>query len=157
MSWEGFYQALCEKGHEYQIDAYDYGNGKCPCGAECVFWNLVDQTNDDGAKDYLALVEKEPATLCTCEGCGSRHLLTRATFHIPEEGKGHRVEPGKFKQQSTIHMGKNFPSVSFLPSRLRSPAQSCLCALLLRGLKDASEFCSRAFRWGRAGRRSSAP
>lgn len=97
MSWEGFYQALCEKGHEYQIDGLDDGNdGKCPCGAECVFWNLVDQTNDDGAKDYLALVEKEPATLCTCEGCGNRHLLTRATFHIPEEGKGHRVEPGKF-------------------------------------------------------------
>ena len=94
MSWEGFYQALCEKGHEYQIDAYDYGNGKCPCGAECVFWNLVDQTNGDGAEDYLALVEKEPATFCTCEGCGNRHLLTRATFHIPEEGKGHRVEPG---------------------------------------------------------------
>jgi hypothetical protein len=115
MSWEGYYQALCEKGHQCSLDPYDsmwlksgYGESlddekgsKCHCGAKIVWYNVVDTTNgsfevDDSGKEvkridgYIELEEKEPAVHCQCSGCGNTHVSKEATYKVPEVG-GHKL------------------------------------------------------------------
>ena len=53
MSFEGYYQCLCSKGHEFDAP-YDYGGDanvfedfRCYCGRLAVLINLVDDTNCD--------------------------------------------------------------------------------------------------------------
>lgn len=44
MSWEGFYQAICERGHLYEGDAAD----RCPrCDQRACWMNAVSDTNGD--------------------------------------------------------------------------------------------------------------
>ena len=95
MSYEGYYQLLCANGHEFSADALDFGHdGKCPhCKADSVWWNGVDQTNDDGDKDIVELTEIEPAKMCQCNECDNMHMVAPARYALPPEGKGHR---GKF-------------------------------------------------------------
>jgi len=51
MSFEGYYQLLCENGHHFAADCYshygsDFSDTICPdCGAPVAWWNLVNQTN----------------------------------------------------------------------------------------------------------------
>ncbi len=58
MSFEGFYQAWCPKGHESQYDVYDVSdceNEPCSfCGALRVATNLVDQTNGPSEGFFLS-------------------------------------------------------------------------------------------------------
>jgi len=43
MSYEGYYQCICENGHRFDYDVHNEEN--CECGAKTVFSNSVDQTN----------------------------------------------------------------------------------------------------------------
>ena len=46
MSFEGFYQKLCKKGHYFEEDVYSIESKVCPvCDSEIVFTNMVDITN----------------------------------------------------------------------------------------------------------------
>jgi hypothetical protein len=101
MSFEGYYQILCARGHEGAEDQYtdplpeicDEDN----CSAKIVWWNLVDQTNgslDENCTRIDGYVELEiaiPAVPCTCK-CGHLHYLSNNTFKIPPEGIGHHVK-----------------------------------------------------------------
>lgn len=51
MSYEGYDEYLCERGHYSQTDAYDEKLETCPvCGARLAYWSSVDETNgvEDG-------------------------------------------------------------------------------------------------------------
>ena len=50
MSFEGYYQRACARGHNWQEDCYTEAEYKCPeCGLKPVINNLVDDTNCEAA------------------------------------------------------------------------------------------------------------
>lgn len=99
MSFEGYYQALCENGHYCGGDCYMFSHGEpcAECGAKIKWWNLVDQTNgiidDDPSTMEIELVVKEyktikvpyiyeiPNTVCQC--CGGE-LKTEGNKYCPD-------------------------------------------------------------------------
>lgn len=105
MSFEGYYQTLCEKGHAgaacpYTEDGWEH----CylpNCRAKIVWSNRVDQTNGCSHEDYppekagccpIRLETKEPAKVEICPTC--KHtckILEEETYKIPE-GRGTRHE-----------------------------------------------------------------
>ena len=106
MSFEGYYQIICEKGHLHCPDVYDafvfdgdiLEDWECPdCKSKAVWWNLVDVTNgsfyyDEEKKeevridDYVELEEIQPAT---CKHCGEPVSIEPGIVQVPEKG-GHR-------------------------------------------------------------------
>jgi len=93
MSFEGYYQRLCNNGHLSEEDVYSSCNEHywhCTvCKEPLAWWNLVDQTNsqDEGK---ISLQEKSPATDCQCH-CGHIHVAVAKTYYIPES-VGHRFK-----------------------------------------------------------------
>jgi len=66
MSYEGYSQLICAKGHYSIRDAYD-GDDRCYCGEKYVWTNSVDQTNDDGfpfPQDTLIITPKSGCAMC---------------------------------------------------------------------------------------------
>lgn len=95
MSWEGYYQLLCKNGHQWSVDGYDYSSECClcpHCKEPSVYWNQVDQTNDNGDEDVVEFEEIEPAKMCTC-ACGNLHQIAPPRYKMPptreEGGRGH--------------------------------------------------------------------
>ena len=80
MSFEGYYQLLCKKGHFYQTSLYNSEeNTPCPvCQEECVWWNLVDTTNDSGNPIELKLKTQK-----SCDKCNS---ILEEIYEIPKTG-----------------------------------------------------------------------
>lgn len=120
MSFSGFYQVLCQKGHQSQIDCFEYpvfsNEDKpyfmdpedkitpwvCPyCNTPAVWWNLVDTTNgsfDENNNRIDGFVELEVQTQsnrCFCPDCGNEH--GSHTIYKTPNNKGHlvnNIEPG---------------------------------------------------------------
>ena len=101
MSFQGYYQLMCDNGHIYAENASLWDDFRtCPhCNAACVWSNLVDQTNDDGADDVVDFGRPiAPARVCdpapNCP-CGKSHavILEPERYAIPN-GKGHKVQAG---------------------------------------------------------------
>jgi len=110
MSFEGYYQIICNNGHEscaqlheidYEFDSLPmkdaHSRWECPyCKAKCAWWNLVDVTNgsfDDKNRridGFKELKIKAKAKTCTCKKCKNVHLIEQPTYHIPIN-KGHIV------------------------------------------------------------------
>lgn len=118
MSWEGYDQVLCEKGHhttvrlgymdepnywgevkhdEYKVPLYCGPHWKCDCGAEAIWWNQVDTTNGsfeyEGEEEiridgYVDLEDDQEAEWHECS-CGNRHVVKDATFKVPSSDLGH--------------------------------------------------------------------
>lgn len=90
MSYEGYYQVICEKGHLSSIPDPEVRTTvpKCDCGCEVVWWNPVDQTNGDDVgfipedvwKNFLASPEK--TEVCNL---GHQHVISEATYRVPSE------------------------------------------------------------------------
>lgn len=100
MSFEGYYQVICQNGHLFNVDALLAEATEelaCPdCTAKVAWWNLVDVTNgsfDDDGKRIDGAVEIEidkEAPSCKCPTCGHEHMVGATTYHIPEK-HGHRI------------------------------------------------------------------
>ncbi len=99
MSFEGYYQLVCENGHLDSCDALmadPFEEYEClDCKAPLAWWNLVDETNGshmDGKRidGYIDLEEDVPAKTEICKCCGHVKTLEEETYKIPEKG-GHRV------------------------------------------------------------------
>lgn len=97
MSWEGYTQKICAKGHhniEKQYTELHY----CPdCGAVFVWENVVDQTNGceydsngshktDCQCGFAPVKCKTQSESCTCNNCGLRHRKEKSydIFYIPK-------------------------------------------------------------------------
>jgi hypothetical protein len=82
MSFEGYYQHLCKRGHRTVRDVYDNFTQSCWCRAEFVFSELVDTTNDDGNPTRL---ERIDGGYYTCSKCGSdRVAFIKPIYKIPD-------------------------------------------------------------------------
>lgn len=90
MSYEGYDQCICEKGHYFISDCY-WTDDKpiCPiCGSTMTWYNAVDQTNgnDFGYISFNDLKEKflvQDKEYKTCEHCGHHELVHPEIFRIP--------------------------------------------------------------------------
>lgn len=84
MSYEGYVQMLCIKGHNWNVDCYMEGdNETCPvCKAPPVWRNSVDQTNCD-EYGYVKLEVDVPAVICKCDKCGIEHTVEPVRYKIP--------------------------------------------------------------------------
>jgi hypothetical protein len=99
MSYEGYEQVLCEKGHLSTFGCWDewQHNPICHCGAKLVWWNAVDETNgsfemnpttgqEERIDGYVELEVLEEGK--KCEHCGS--MIGETTYKVPQ-GVGHAV------------------------------------------------------------------
>jgi len=109
MSFEGYYQCLCEKGHYSELDVYDPAANDtyvCPiCNSPVAWHNQVDTTNGSFYYDeagnqkeridgFVELEVDQPPEICTCH-CGHVHAKTACTYKIPSLGIGHHSKiPG---------------------------------------------------------------
>ena len=92
MSYEGYEQHICAKGHRFDTDCghmFDHREDKCHCGAKSVFCNSVDDTN---CISFGIIPESEweklqltPAKQQTCN-LGHVHVVEEATYRVPENG-----------------------------------------------------------------------
>ena len=115
MSFEGYNQLLCKKGHFFTQDVYDardIEDIKCPvCKEKVAWWNIVDVTNGsyegkvriDG---YIELKIKTKTKTCKCSKCSNVHVVDDATYQIPKKG-GHRVPKHKCKNTYVIDKEPN--------------------------------------------------
>ena len=103
MSFEGYHRWLCKKGHLHYADVYDTDhpfpmgpwddgkdkeNWRCPsCNEPMAWWEIVDQTNDEG--NPTPLDYNKPPVQCVCS-CGHVHNSEEATYKIPKDA-GHLV------------------------------------------------------------------
>lgn len=80
MSFEGYFQLICKNGHYYHEGLYgDEENTKCPiCKEECIWWNLVDTTNDEGTPVVPELLKRK-----SCKHCKT---VLEEIYKIPKEG-----------------------------------------------------------------------
>ncbi len=95
MSYEGYSQFLCKKGHYWTKNCYevmysDIKEQKCPiCGKKAIWENMVDVTNgsfdDDGTRidDYIELKQKSELS-GVCSACKEKHICER-TYFIPKD------------------------------------------------------------------------
>jgi len=86
MSWEGFYQQLCKKGHYTTKSAeYQEEDEKCSiCGQEIVWINTVNVTNgsfynDERIDGYIELKEKSRKV---CKHCNS---ILEIIYRVPKK------------------------------------------------------------------------
>jgi len=117
MSYEGYKQVLCSRGHYWTEDAYEGEAPKCPdCGSPRAWENSVDTTNgsydDDGTRidGHVDLKTKNPAIACKCPNCGNEHPSKKATYAIPK-GKGHVVFPHESMRSEVVALARKIPSV----------------------------------------------
>jgi len=94
MSYEGYSQFWCKKGHYWTIDCnllhYEGEKVKCPiCYKEEVFENMVDVTNgsfdDDGTRiDGFIEPEIKKKEIMKCKNCGKERICECSIYKIPK-------------------------------------------------------------------------
>ena len=95
MSYEGYSQFWCKKGHYWAVDCYlvsDDKKQKCPiCNEEEVFENMVDVTNGSLDEDGTRIdgfiepeIIKEEKLICKC---GNEHICSCSIYKIPKKRK----------------------------------------------------------------------
>lgn len=91
MSFSGFYQCLCAKGHAFDVDCFEaHSSIACPhCKKSVAWWNLVDTTNGFELEDCVELKESHAAINFTCGHCNQTKLVEPVRFFIPLD-KGHK-------------------------------------------------------------------
>jgi hypothetical protein len=87
MSFEGFYQLICEEGHRTGCDCYELCLACHICGKAVIFQNLVDQTNGNEVgyiteEGFKTLIKKEAVTE-TCSHCGHTKQEEPELYRIP--------------------------------------------------------------------------
>ena len=90
MSFEGYYQILCKKGHQLTADlGFIEKIWRCPFCKEKLAWShIVDLTNGsyEGRKridDYIRLKIAQKAKTCKCNKCGNVHIIEPVRYQIP--------------------------------------------------------------------------
>jgi hypothetical protein len=97
MSYEGYSQFICKKGHYFTKDCYEIDYLKlrdiqCPfCSNNPVWENMVDTTNgsfdDEGNRiDGYIDLETKNKTSGVCSRCGEEHIC-EVTYKIPKKKK----------------------------------------------------------------------
>jgi len=94
MSFEGYYQLLCKKGHYFEMDVYaigDISDFNCPrCKQKIVWWNIVNTTNgswDEMGNRIDGYVELKLKYQRVCKECG---VVLEEIYEMPKT-KGYRL------------------------------------------------------------------
>jgi hypothetical protein len=103
MSYEGFEEGLCEAGHYHSWDCMDDPPITCGalvgkdalCNKLLVWWNAVDQTNDDGKEFQAKLEVLEESVAETCSHCQHTAIVKNRRYKIPTD-QGHQGCPPSF-------------------------------------------------------------
>ena len=95
MSYEGYSQLLCKKGHTWNVDCNEIPNllyeeprdVKCPkCGEKSIWENQVNVTNgsweDEERIDGYVELEIKSETSGVCSACGEKHICN-VTYKVP--------------------------------------------------------------------------
>lgn len=85
MTYSGYYQVLCNKGHLEELDCFlfEIENSKCFCGESIVFYNSVSSTNgeDWGSIDFSRFIlTGEVRETCNLH---VEHITQHATYRVP--------------------------------------------------------------------------
>jgi len=101
MSYEGYERVLCANGHLHEFPCYwpppfIVGSADrasliwtCPdCNEHAIWWEGVDQTNDEGHPTELKECIPEKTSECKC--CGHVKVVEEERYYIPDH-KGHRI------------------------------------------------------------------
>ena len=97
MSYEGYSQFWCKKGHYWAVDCYlvsDDKKQKCPiCDKKEIFRNNVDVTNgsfdDDGTRiDGFIEPEIKKRGVMRCKSCGREKTCKCSNYKIPKKKNG---------------------------------------------------------------------
>lgn len=109
MSYEGYEQLICDKGHYYVASCWDEKPKCLDCGSAVIAWhNSVDDTNCDDwgiiPEEQIEALVIEPAVYETCN-LEHPHLISPAVYRIPREGElqryFRRVSTGKLEPTNT--------------------------------------------------------
>lgn len=117
MSFAGFYQCLCEKGHSLYFDVYETTEPFeeiCHCGSPVSWYTLVDQTNccdilvsekdpktcpmSDNGKccgvgvGYVELEIEKTFEEEVCPNCKRSQITEQTTYKTPPKDVGHHRE-----------------------------------------------------------------
>jgi len=102
LSFEGYTQYLCAKGHYFARDVYDYSDVICHvCKNAAVWWNQVDETNgthddDDNRIDgFVELKEKPAPYVHPCPTCGHTQPYPKTYVFPPKDVGHHELVPVK--------------------------------------------------------------
>lgn len=85
MSFEGYYEFLCERGHFFVKDIYadDEELAKCPvCNSSVKWWNIIDTTNGDYSITKFEIKSEEITK--KCEECGHIEIVEHKTYYFPQ-------------------------------------------------------------------------
>ena len=89
MSYEGYEQHICKKGHRFDADSSGMFEveGVCHCGAASAFCNSVDDTNCESwgiilDKDWDRLKLTDAVTE-KCPTCEHVKVIEQATYRVP--------------------------------------------------------------------------
>ena len=101
MSFEGYYEKLCEDGHLTTFDVYYYFKpDKCRCGKEFVWWHIVDVTNGmdeetgEGMPTDFEILSEEKVETCNC--CNHTNVIEEVRYKIPD-AVGHKGQGWEFE------------------------------------------------------------
>jgi hypothetical protein len=89
MSYEGYEQHICVKGHRFDTPASFMFDDelKCHCGAASAWFNSVDDTNCDSngcILDFSSfLIEGRKEETCKC--CGHTKVIEEARYRVPND------------------------------------------------------------------------
>ena len=90
MSYEGYSQFLCRKGHYWTEDCYlaDIKTSVCPiCKGKAIWENMVDVTNgsfDEKGIDISGYINLKEKSVNKCKHCNS---TLETTYYIPPSRK----------------------------------------------------------------------
>ena len=104
MSYEGYEQVLCENGHYFTFDCYDYWQEDkwvCPiCGAKSAWSNMVDVTNgswDVETNERIdGFINLQILDECKCEHCGS---ILEKRYKIPTDEEMKKAKPWRYEDE----------------------------------------------------------
>lgn len=96
MSYEGFRQLLCERGHLVEVDCYEQDPLQCDrlhegelCGKPIVFTNQVDDTNGDqwgvipnSCWNKLKIFDEVESK---CSECHQSVVVSHAQYRVPTD------------------------------------------------------------------------
>ena len=94
MSFEGYYEALCEDGHLTNIDQFsdlETGDPCSVCGKPIKYIHVVDQTNGIEDETHLKLAVVSPEVRETCSCCGHVSVKEPAKYSVELDEKGYPV------------------------------------------------------------------
>ena len=110
MSYEGYVQTICQKGHYMVVDAYEFDESKfiCPwCKSGLSEWNGVDDTNGDGLKYTIVPILATKPKHCICKDCGHKHCIVQATYRFPKNSGAKKVGRKACKESSLLAWGEH--------------------------------------------------